>query len=139
VVRADLRGSLPFASESFDLVFNLRYLHHVFTREELKQSVAELVRVSRRYVLLSYYRRSNLHAVQREVQTVTRPNRRGRPAMMAPSEFDGLLRDMGCRRIADRGLLPGFHAQRLVLIERIDDAGGMAQASRHQRLLSPAA
>jgi hypothetical protein len=34
VVRADLRGALPFASRSFDLVFNLRYLHHVDTRED---------------------------------------------------------------------------------------------------------
>jgi SAM-dependent methyltransferase len=140
VVRADLRGALPFASRSFDLVFNLRYLHHVYTREEQEQAVAELVRVSRRYVLLSYYRRSNLHAVQREVQTATRPNRRGRPAMIAPSEFDRLLREVGCRRIADRALLPGFHAQRLVLLERIDDAGdGAARVRRHQHLLSPAA
>ena len=140
VVRADLRGALPFAARSFDLVFNLRYLHHVFTLDEQRRAVAELVRVSRRYVLLSYYRRSNLHAVQREVQTVTRPNRRGRPAMIAPAEFDQLLRDVGCRRIADRAMLPGFHAQRLVLLERIDDAGdGAARARRHQHLLSPAA
>ena len=140
VVRADLRGALPFAAGSFDLVFNLRYLHHVFTLDEQRRAIAELVRVSRRYVLLSYYRRSNLHAVQREVQSVTRPNRRGRPAMIAPAEFDQLLRDVGCRRIADRALLPGFHAQHLVLIERIDDAGdGAERARRHQHLLSPAA
>jgi hypothetical protein len=74
------------------------------------------------------------------MQTVTRPNRRGRPAMIAPAEFDGLLRDVRCRRIADRALLPGIHAQRLVLLERIDDARDDAMAARRpQRLPSPAA
>jgi SAM-dependent methyltransferase len=140
VVRADLRGALPFASGSFDLVFNLRYLHHVRTREEQYEAIAELVRVSRRYVLLSYYRRSNIHAVQRKVQSVTRGNRRRRPAMIPRAEFDRLLRNVGCRRVADRPLIPGFHAQRLVLIERIDAGDdAAAEGRRHHGSLSPAA
>lgn len=140
LVRADLRGVLPFASRSFDLVFNLRYLHHVGTREERQSVVAELVRVSRRYVLLSYYRRSNIHALQREVQSATRRNRRERPAMIARAEFDQMLRDVGCRRIADRSLIPGIHAQRIVLLERIDGAGDTPREERRQhRSLSPAA
>ena len=64
---------------------------------------------------------------------MTRNNRRARPAMIARAEFDRLLREVGCRRVDDRSLLPGIHAQRLILLERIDDQHG------HQRLLSPAA
>jgi hypothetical protein len=69
-------------------------------------------------VLLSYYRRSNLHALQRAVQEVTRSNRRRGPAMLDRRDFDRLIRETGCRVVRDRGLLPWFHAQRLVLLER---------------------
>jgi SAM-dependent methyltransferase len=78
---------------------------------------SRLPRVSRRYVILSYYRGSNLHAVQREVQRVTRENGRRGPDMLAPRELQGLAQALGCRILADRPLLPWFHAQRVALLE----------------------
>jgi len=111
---------LPFTSGAFDVVFNLRYLHHLHMRDEQRKAVAELARVSRPYVVLSYYRRSNLHALQRRVQHVTRGSRRQRPAMIESHEFDRLVRDAGCRSVSDQPLLSWLHAQRVVPLERTD-------------------
>ena len=117
LVAADLTSRLPFPAGTFDLVFNFRYLHHAAEGEARRATLAELVRVSRRYVILSYYRGSNLHAVQREVQRVTRENGRRGPDMLAPRELQGLAQALGCRILADRPLLPWFHAQRVALLE----------------------
>jgi SAM-dependent methyltransferase len=117
-VRSDLQGALPFATGAFDLVFNLRYLHHTHTKGEQRVALAELVRVSRRFVLVSYYRRSNLHALQRAIQEVARTNRRRGPAMIDRRDFDRMVRAMGCRVVRDRPLLPWIHAQRVVLLEQ---------------------
>jgi SAM-dependent methyltransferase len=118
VVQADLQGALPFRTAGFDVVFNLRYLHHAKTASERERALAELARVSRRYVVVSYYRRSNLHAVVRWLQKLTRRNRRGEPAMIAAAEFQRLVHGVGYRAVRDRALLPGFHAQRVVLLEK---------------------
>jgi SAM-dependent methyltransferase len=118
VVQADLRGALPFATGAFDLVFNLRYLHHADARDEPRRALAELARVSARYLVVSYYRRSNLHAVVRDVQRVTRGNRRRGPYMLERQEFERLLREVGCRAVRARPVLPWFHAQRVVLVEK---------------------
>lgn len=117
VVQADLQGALPFATGAFDLVCHLRYLHHAHTADEQRGALREIARVSRRWVLLSYYRRSNLHAVQRTVQSATRRNRRRGPAMLDGATFARLVAAEGGRIAADRALLPWFHAQRFVLVE----------------------
>ncbi len=118
---ADVRGALPFRTGAFDLVFNLRYLQHAHAESDRVRALAELVRVSRRYVLLSYYRRSNVHAVIRTLQSVTRGSRRRTPSMIDGGEFARLVRSAGCRTVADRGIVPWFHAQRLVLLEKTNE------------------
>lgn len=53
---ADAR-SLPFPDGSFDLVFSMRLLHRVVENRERIKVLAELTRVSRRWVLFSFYNR----------------------------------------------------------------------------------
>ena len=47
--------ALPFADASFDVVVCCRLLHHLRRREQLEQATRELVRVSRRLVLASFW------------------------------------------------------------------------------------
>ena len=46
---------LPFADASFDLVLSIRFLHHLPEDETVGRCFAELARVSRRYLLVSYF------------------------------------------------------------------------------------
>ena len=60
LVQCDLRAGLPFADGSFELVFSVRFLHHVREQAWREQLLAEMVRASSRYVLLSYYEAASL-------------------------------------------------------------------------------
>ncbi len=55
-MRADI-CSMPFADDSFDLVYGWEVLHHI---EDPKVAVAEMARISRRYVLVAEPNRNNL-------------------------------------------------------------------------------
>jgi len=46
---------MPFGDGAFDVVVCCRYLHHLHERADLDRAVAELVRVSRRLVLASFW------------------------------------------------------------------------------------
>lgn len=118
-VCVDLERGLPFTSGAFDLVFNFRHLHHVNDPHRRGAILAELVRVSRRYVVVSYYRGSNLHALLRESHTATRGDRRPAPAMMGRGELAAACRALGWRLAMDGAVLPWVHAHRVALLERI--------------------
>ncbi|HVS18700.1 MAG TPA: methyltransferase domain-containing protein, partial [Planctomycetota bacterium] len=60
---AALAGSvlaLPFAERSFDAVVSCRFLHHLHAADELERAVAELVRVSRALVVVSFWDAASL-------------------------------------------------------------------------------
>jgi len=118
-VCVDLEQGLPFTSGAFDLVFNFRHLHHVNDPHRRRAILAELVRVSRRYAVVSYYRGSNLHALLREGHAVTRGDRRPAPAMMGGGELATACRALGWHVVMDRAVLPWVHAHRVALLERI--------------------
>jgi len=119
LLQADLRGTLPFASGAFDLVVNVRYLHHAHTPEDRRRALDELTRVSRRWLVVSYYRRSNVHALQRTLQHVARRNRRRGPAMIGHRECATLLHRSGWQVRCERAVIPWIHAHRVVLLERV--------------------
>lgn len=66
LVRA-LAGRLPFRDDSFDVVVCCRLLHHLHDEEEVEAVVGELVRVSARMVIASFWDSASLHAWRRRV------------------------------------------------------------------------
>ena len=115
-VLADLTGPLPFASGVFDLVFNFRYFHHVGDRQQRRDTLAELVRISRRYLIVSYYDRPLIHLAVKKLQYLPRRPRRRTVDMVPSREFKRLFQTLGCRLLADRAILPGLHAQVFALL-----------------------
>lgn len=71
---------LPFATGAFDLVLCVRLLHHVPTAAERARLFAELARVSRRYVLLSFFHRASFHELRDRVLGALRPFEKTRHA-----------------------------------------------------------
>ena len=61
LVRADVRA-LPFPDASFDLVLCCRLLHHVESEAELGELITELLRVSGRFLVASFWDSGSLAA-----------------------------------------------------------------------------
>lgn len=113
-----LRGNilhLPFADESFDAVICIRLLHHHFHHTERHRLFSELARVSRRYVLISYYRFDWLHAWSCFIRW---QKRRRVPAIMNETDLDVLLWASGLQMLSTRSLLRYGHMQTLAMLAK---------------------
>lgn len=63
VTRGDL-ARLPFPSRSFDVVVSCRYLHHLRNDGDLAHALSELVRISDRLVIASFWDAHSLPALR---------------------------------------------------------------------------
>lgn len=105
--------ALPFADNSFDCVFCVRLLHHRFSAEERLRLVGELARVSRRFVLVSFYRTAVLHTLARSWR-----GPRGRLAMMTTAQWHTLAQQSQLRILQQRALCRGCHAQTFAVLTK---------------------
>lgn len=114
--RVDLLGELPFRSGSFDLVLTIRFLQHVRDEAGRGRLLQELLRITRRHLILSYYETGGLHAMQRRLFR----RRRKRPPLATLHSFQlqAAVGSAGGRLLVDRAVLPHVHAQRIVLVEK---------------------
>lgn len=119
-VQIDLFKPFPFDNEEFDLVFNFRFLHHVRKDEQRQHLIKELVRVAKRYLVISYYETAPIHALQKRLWR--REGHYPDLPMVPREDFHGLFAQQGCRLLDDRGVLPGIHAHRVALFERHNGA-----------------
>ena len=81
---------LPFADGTFDGALCIRLLHHRYSDAERQCILRELARVSRRFVLISFYRRTSLHALTRRW-----PGSRRRLGMMTVPQLQALAQASG--------------------------------------------
>jgi SAM-dependent methyltransferase len=65
-VRASI-FDLPFCADAFDAVVCCRFLHHLARPEDLERAVGELVRVSARLVIASFWDAASLPALRRRL------------------------------------------------------------------------
>lgn len=115
-VQADMFERFPFRDHEFDLVFSFRFFHHVRDEARRTHVVSELARVAKRFLIVSYYEDSSVHALQKKVW-----QREGhyRDLPLVPRDtMHGMFDERGFRVLEDRGVLPGIHAQRVALMER---------------------
>ena len=67
--------SLPFADRTFDLVLSVRLSHHIRDRAERIAHIRELLRVSRGYVLFTYFDQDSWKNRMRELRRRFQPKR----------------------------------------------------------------
>jgi SAM-dependent methyltransferase len=97
---------LPFADATFDCTLSIRLLHHRFSHDERIRMLRELARVSRRFVLLSFYLSTPLHNLARHWRGT-----RGRLSMMTPVQFHDLVQQSHLHILQQRALWRFGHAQ----------------------------
>jgi len=114
---ADFKAGLPFKSGAFDVVFSMRLFHHIHDAADRRLILAEFGRVAERWAIVSFYKMNALHALQRIVRRGL--FRKRRKIKMVPwADFKADLEAAGFALRRKRALLPGVHAQNILLLEK---------------------
>jgi len=66
-VAGDLEGMLPFKDNSFDLVLCWRLIQHLPNRSALSRVFGELARVSRKWIIVSFFHPVSVHNLKRRL------------------------------------------------------------------------
>lgn len=106
-------SALPFADGTFEGALCIRLLHHRYSDAERQGILRELARVSRRFVLISVYRRPSLHALTRRW-----PGTRRRLGMLTLPQLQGLAQASGLQIQRVCSLLRFCHAQTFVVLTK---------------------
>ena len=118
--------ALPFTDSVFDGVLCIRLLHHRYSDAERQRILCELARVSRRFVIISFYRSTLLHAMARHWR-----GSRGRLAMMTLLHLRELAQASGLQIQRVYSLLRFCHAQTFVVMTKTHSTGiDCAQTAR---------
>jgi ubiquinone/menaquinone biosynthesis C-methylase UbiE len=117
--------ALPFIDSVFDGVLCIRLLHHRYSDAERQRILGELARVSRRFVIISFYRSTLLHAVARHWRGA-----RGRLAMMTLPHLRELAQASGLQIQGVHSLLRYCHAQTFVVLTKTSSTGGRLPLDR---------
>lgn len=102
---------LPFVDGMFDCAFSIRLLHHRYSHDMRVRMLRELARVSRRFVLLSFYLSTPLHNLARFWR-----GRRGRLSMMTAAQFHDMARQSQLHILQQRALCRFCHAQAFAVL-----------------------
>ena len=126
--------ALPFPDSVFDGVLCIRLLHHRYSDTERQRILSELARVSRRFVIISFYRPTLLHTVARHWR-----GSRGRLAMMTIPHLRELARASALQIQRVHSLLRYCHAQTFVVLSKTSSTGSRLPPDKQRdRRLSPA-
>ncbi len=104
---------LPFGDDSFDCVVCIRLLHLRFSEAERLAILRELARVSSRFVIISMYEHTGLHALARRFNSTP-----GRVRLMTSQQLHDLVQTSGLRLNSVQPLLPHLHMQTFVTLAK---------------------
>lgn len=89
---------IPFRDVAVDGVVCIRLCHHLHKHEEREQLVAELLRVARRFVIVTFF---DYHSLKNIIRRVRQPLHRKRPKYtMTVGEIDNIARRHSARLAA---------------------------------------
>jgi ubiquinone/menaquinone biosynthesis C-methylase UbiE len=111
--------TLPFPDSMFESVLCIRLLHHRYSDAERQRILGELARVSRHFVIISFYRSTLLHTLARHWRGA-----RGRLAMMTLAHLQELAQVSGLQIQRVHSLLRFCHAQTFVVLTKTHATSG---------------
>ncbi len=116
-VVADAKIGLPFQKETFTVLLSMRFFHHLHEREDREFVLREFAAVSQRWVVLSFYRRSFLHRIQRKMRRKIKKTKT-RISMISGEKLLEEITRAGLEAVKFYPLFKGIHAQHLVLLRK---------------------
>ena len=118
-VVGDAVKGMPFRAGAFAGVVSIRLFQHLHSPSEREAALAEFARLTRNFVILSYYRRNALHTAQRRVRRWLKPTQTSID-MVTRSEFLDEIHNAGLECISEKAVLKGLHAHHFVLLRKLE-------------------
>lgn len=109
--------SLPFGDQVFDLVASIRLSHHLPAVDDRLAHVRELCRVSRRYVLLTFFASESLKNRMRSARRMLGSRKRGKYTLHT-RDVERAAGECGLHLRASWALAPFFSGHYFALLER---------------------
>jgi len=116
-VVADGIVGIPFKEEVFDFILSMRFFHHLHQEEERKVVLGEFSRITKEWVILSYYQVNFLHLLQRKLRRRIRKSKT-RIKMLSRQEFQREAAGGGFKIVRIYPLFKGIHSQRIALLRK---------------------
>lgn len=108
--------ALPFADGAFDLVLSVRLSHHISSRDERHEYVREVLRVSRKWVLFTYFDAQSLKNVLHDFKRRFVPKRE--KWTLSAQEVSGLAAESGFEVVSSVPLSRFFSGHQYVSLRR---------------------
>lgn len=118
---ADAKLRLPVKDSAADILLSMRFFHHIHGQDSRGFILSEFGRVTRRWVVVSFYQSSPLHRLQRLIRNLFKKTQR-KIKMIDREEFEQALEGSLLRVERTFPLFRGIHAQRIVLLK--NESGG---------------
>jgi ubiquinone/menaquinone biosynthesis C-methylase UbiE len=107
-----LAEQLPYTDKTFDVVNSIRLIQHLQTREERIAIFKELKRVSRRWMIISFYILAPAHQLHRSIV-----RQKAKIKSLKSDELLDELEESGLAIVKLVSVFPGLHAHRIALIK----------------------
>jgi len=108
--------AMPFANQAFDLILSVRLCHHIREHAERLTYVRELLRISRRWVVFTYF---DYHSLKNQLREVRRKLFGKRPKWtLRASEIEKIADEMGFEVVYSIPLSRLFSGHRYVALRR---------------------
>jgi SAM-dependent methyltransferase len=118
---ADAKNLLPLKDGTAEVILSMRFFHHIHNERERGAVLSEFSRVTRKWVVLSFYQSTPIHLLQRLLRRIFKRARR-KIKMIDQREFEQALEGTSLRIEKIYPLFRGIHAQRIALL-RNESAG----------------
>ncbi len=116
-VVADAKKGLPFQKRAFSVLLSMRFFHHLHRREDREFILREFNAVSSQWIILSFYRRTFFHRIQRRLRRRIKKTKT-RIRMISKETLQEEANRAGLRIAEIYPLIRGIHAQHLVLLKK---------------------
>jgi SAM-dependent methyltransferase len=114
---ANAKQGLPFKDGVFDVVFSLRFFHHVHDPRDRETILREFQRVTSGWAIVSFYRTSGFHGLQRRLRRKFHKSRTN-IKMIEPGTFEREAAAAGFEVVKVAPLFRGLHAYHLALLKK---------------------
>jgi len=115
---ANAKQGLPFKAGAFDVVFSVRFFHHVHDSLDRVRILGEFRRATAGWAIVSFYRMNGLHGLQRRLRRKFHKSRTN-IKMIEPETFEKEAAAAGFEVVRVFPLIRGIHAYHLALLRII--------------------
>ncbi len=109
---------LPLKENSFDCTVTVRLFQHILSSDTRLQILRELHRVSKKIVIVSFYRYNLLHSIERWVRCRIK-NVSKKINMLPFGDFEKELSSIGFKVLNIFPVIKYFHAHNIVLLQKL--------------------